>query len=152
MDKWDRIIHEKNILVGLHSRRNIDAIREMADLLADEPTIEDPKSFLANLIKREKQTTTGIGKGVAVPHTHEDSIDRPILAVGISREGLDFNAIDGQPVHIVALLATPKKHHKKHMELRAALSRLLQHKEVRQELVEAADAAAVRKIFTDQKN
>ncbi len=152
MDKWDRILQEKNILVGLRARRNLDAIREMADLLADEPAIEDPKAFLADLIKREMQITTGIGKGVAVPHAHEESINRPVLAVGISREGLDFNSIDGQPVHIVALLATPKKHQKKHMEILAALSRLLQHEEVRQQLVEAADAAAVRKVFTNHKN
>lgn len=151
MDKWDRVLREKNILVGLRARRNLDAIRELADVLANEPAIEDPKSFIADLIQREKLTTTGIGKGVAVPHTHGDTIDRPILAIGTSIQGIEFNSMDGEPVHIVALLATPKKHQKQHMELLAALSRLLQHEDVRRALVEAEDAAAVRAIFIEHK-
>ena len=109
--------------------------------------IENPKQFLADLIRREQQSSTGIGKGVAVPHAHEDSIGRQILAIGISREGIDFDAIDNAPVHIVALLGTPKKHQKQHMSLLAELSRLLQQQQVRDDLVEAADASEVLAIF-----
>jgi fructose-specific phosphotransferase system IIA component len=133
----------------LQSKRNFDAIRELAGVLREDQAIEDPKRFLANLIRREKQGSTGIGKGVAVPHVHEDSISRQVLAVGISREGIEFSAIDGEPVHIIALLATPKRHHKQHMELLAALSRLLQHQEVRASLLNAPDAAKVMEIFKE---
>ncbi len=149
MEKWDRILSSSHILVDLQSKRNFDAIRELAGVLREDQAIEDPKRFLANLIRREKQGSTGIGKGVAVPHVHEDSISRQVLAVGISREGIEFSAIDGEPVHIIALLATPKRHHKQHMELLAALSRLLQHQEVRASLLNAPDAAKVMEIFKE---
>ena len=149
MEKWDRILSSSHILVDLQSKRNFDAIRELAGVLREDQAIEDPKRFLANLIRREKQGSTGIGKGVAVPHVHEDSISRQVLAVGISREGIEFNAIDGEPVQIIALLATPQRHHKQHMELLAALSRLLQHQEVRASLLNAHDAAKVMEIFKD---
>ena len=147
MEKWGRILSEKNVLVNLGAKRNIAAIRELGRVLEDDEAIQDHKSFLADLIRREQQASTGIGHGVAVPHAHENSIQRQILAVGISSKGIDFGAVDGKPVHIVALLATPKKHHKQHMELLAALSRLLQHKEVRQSLMQAANAAEVVEIF-----
>jgi fructose-specific phosphotransferase system IIA component len=131
----------------MQSRRKFDAIRELAGVLGMDDAIGDSKRFLANLIRREKQGSTGIGKGVAVPHVHEDSISRQVLAVGISREGIEFNAIDGEPVHIIALLATPKRHHKQHMDLLAALSRMLQQGKVRSSLIEASDAEKVLEIF-----
>lgn len=151
MEKWDRLLREKNILVGMKARRNFGAIRELASLLEDEDAVLDPKRFLADLIRREKQASTGIGKGVAVPHAHEDCITRQLLGVGISRNGIDFNSIDGEPVHIVALLATPKKHQKQHMELLAALSRLLQHAEVRESLIQAVDPIEVIDIFMSNR-
>lgn len=151
MEKWDRILREKNILVGMKARRSIDAIRELSELLGEDDGVLDAKKFLADVIQREQQSSTGVGKGVAVPHAHEDSIARQLLAIGISPEGIDFRSIDGAPVHIVALLATPKKHQKQHMELLAALSRLLQQDEVRRSLVEARDAAEVMAIFTGSR-
>ena len=151
MDKWDRILSADNVVVGLQAQHNIAAIRELAAVLGGEEAIRDHKRFLAEVIRREQQVTTGIGHGVAVPHIHEDIIERQILALGISQEGIEFGAVDGQPVHIVALLATPKKHHKQHMELLAALSRLLQHQEVRDSLLQAGDGAEVVGIFTNSK-
>ncbi len=151
MEKWERILDPSNVLVDLKAQRNFDAIRELASVLEDDGAVPDQKRFLADLIRREKQASTGIGKGVAVPHAHEDSIERQLLAIGISREGIDFASIDGEPVHIVALLATPRKHQKQHMELLAALSRLLQNEEVRQSLIQAADSAEVVDIFLRNK-
>jgi fructose-specific phosphotransferase system IIA component len=148
MDKWGRLLQPGNVLVGMKAKRRFEAIRELAAVLEDDDAVRDPKRLVADLIRREKQASTGIGKGVAVPHVHEDSIERQLLAVGISREGIDFQAIDASPVHIVALLATPSKHQKQHMELLAGLSRLLQHEEIRRQLVQAKDATEVVGIFT----
>ena len=147
MEKWERILDPSNVLVDLKAQRNFDAIRELASVLADDGAVRDQKGFLSDLIRREQQASTGIGKGVAVPHTHEDGIERQLLAIGISRAGIEFASPDGQPVHIVALLATPRKHQKQHMELLAALSRLLQHQGVRESLIQAADAVEVVDIF-----
>ena len=146
-DRWSRILAESHVVVDLQSRRKFDAIRELGSVLDDDDAIGDHKEFLAHAIRREKQASTGIGKGVAVPHVHEDSIRRQILAVGISIEGIEFDSIDGQPVHIIALFASPRRHQKQHMQLLAALSRLLQQDEVRESLVAAADAMDVLAVF-----
>ena len=152
MDKWERILKPENVIVGLRAQRNLDAIRELASLFENDSAVADCKHFIADIIRRERQASTGIGKGVAVPHAHDDGIGRQLLAVGISRDGIDFASIDGHPVHIVALLATPKKHQKQHMELLASLSRLLQHEDVRARLIEAGDAAEVIDVFTENSN
>ena len=148
MEKWDRILHPDNVVVGVRSRRKFNALRELTAVFDDDEAVTDPKAFLSNLILREKQSSTGIGKGVALPHAHEDSIRRQILAIGISHEGIEFDSVDGEPVHVVAILGTPIKHQKQHMELLAALSRLLQHEDVRQALVAASTADEVIRVFS----
>ena len=147
MEKWDRILSPENILLDLQAKGSIAAIRELAGLLVDDDAIQNHKRFVSDVIRREQNSTTGIGHGVAVPHAHEDFINRQILALGISRTGVDFGSVDGNPVHIIALLATPRKHHKKHMELLAGLSRMLQHESARESLIQAGDAAAILDIF-----
>jgi len=147
MEKWERILDPSHVLVGLKAQRNFDAIREVASVLEEVGAASDQKRFLAGLIRREKEASTGIGKGMAVPHAHEDGIERQLLAIGISQQGVDFGALDGEPVRIIALLATPRKHQKQHMKLLASLSRLLQNRDVRESLVAAADSAEVVDIF-----
>lgn len=145
--KWGRLLSADRILVGLEARRNRDAIRELAGVLQKDSAIEDYKSLLTDLMRREEHGWTCIGKGVAIPHVHEDTIRVPRLAIGISREGIEFGAPDGQPIQLIALLVTPKKHQTQHLELLAALSRLVQVDEVRLQLIQAADAAEVLEIF-----
>ena len=149
MEKLNRILNPNKVVLNLAARRNFDAIRELAAVLwQDAVPAPEQKRLLAALIRREQQASTGIGKGVAVPHAHEDAIQHQLLAIGISQAGIDFDAPDGQPVHIIALLVTPLKHQKQHMALLAALSQRLQQEEVRQRLLQAADAAEVVDIFT----
>ncbi len=145
MVKWERILKPQHILIGLNSRRNFEAIRELAAVFdADGVNI---KSLVANIIKRERDSSTGIGKGVAVPHAHQDDIPHQLLAIGISHDGIDFSSIDDEPVKIIALLATPVKHQKQHMELLAALSRTLQQETLRSDLTSAVDSSEVIEVF-----
>ena len=148
MEKLKRILDPNRVVLNLAAQRNFEAIRELATVLLQDEVVPDRKNLLAALIRREQQASTGIGKGVAVPHAHEDGIQRQLLAIGISQTGIDFGSPDGQPVHIIALLVTPIKHQKQHMALLAALSQRLQQEEVRQRLLQAADAAEIVDIFT----
>ncbi|MYK38592.1 MAG: PTS sugar transporter subunit IIA [Gemmatimonadetes bacterium] len=148
MEKLKRILDPNKVVLNLAAQRNFDAIRELATVLLQDEVVPDQKRLIAALIQREQQASTGIGKGVAVPHAHEDGIQRQLLAIGISQAGIDFSAPDGQLVHIIALLVTPLKHQKQHMALLAALSQRLQQEKVRQRLQQAADAAEIVDIFT----
>lgn len=151
MIKWQRILSENNIIVGLGAQRHLDAVRELAEVFKADEAIKDHKQFLSELLRREQQISTAIGKGVAVPHAHVECIQRQRLAIGISTKGIDFNAVDGQPVNIVALLATPVKHHPQHMELLGALSRLMQQNNIRQALIEATETTQVVEIISQKR-
>ena len=149
MIKWNRLLNPARVLVGIRSTRRFDAIRELAAVIGEDEAVGDPKRFLADLIRREKQGSTGIGHGVAIPHVHEDYIHRQILAIGVSSAGIDFAGLDDTPVRILALFASPKKHQKQHMELLAALSRHLQTAAVRDRLIAASEAADVVEVFSN---
>ena len=152
MEKWDRILKANHVVLELQADRKWDVIRELTAVLDAENAVVDLEQLLAAVIRRERESSTGIGRGVAIPHAHEDIIRREFLAIGISRAGIEFDAIDGEPVHIVALLATPKKHQKRHMELLASLSRLLQDADVRARLLAASDVEAVIEVFKNKGN
>ncbi len=145
--KWGRLLSAERIVVGLEATRNREAIRELAGVFEGDVAIEDYRALLTELMRREEHGWTCIGKGVAIPHVHEDTIRSPRMAIGTSRVGIEFGAQDGQPVQLIALLVTPKKHQTQHLELLAALSRLVQVDEVRLKLIQAADAAEILAIF-----
>ena len=148
MVKWDRLLNAERVVVGLRATRKFDAIREVAAVIEGDDAVGDYSRFLADVIKREKQGSTEIGYGVAIPHVHEEYIQRQILVLGISHEGIDFQGTDDTLVRIIAFFASPRKHQKQHMELLAALSRQLQAEATRERLISATDAAEVIEVFT----
>ncbi|NKB67449.1 MAG: hypothetical protein GKR89_10340 [Candidatus Latescibacteria bacterium] len=148
MGKWARLLQPEFVLLNLQAKGKFDAIRAISKVFENDPAVGPFKNFLASLIRREKNTSTAIGKGVALPHVHDDSIMRPRLAIGIFPDGVDFAAPDGELVHIIGVLATPLKHQKQHLSLLAAFSRLVQTEAVRQQLVEANSSEEVVAVFT----
>lgn len=85
------------------------AIREMVASLKNSGSIpaEDEESIVAAILKREELGSTGIGHGVAVPHTKHPSVDRLVATVALAREGVDFASLDGEAVYILFLLVSP---------------------------------------------
>lgn len=85
------------------------AIRSMVASLRDAGSIKaaDEEGIVAAILKREELGSTGIGRGVAVPHTKHPSVDSLIAAVGVSKNGVDFASLDGDPVYVMFLLVSP---------------------------------------------
>ncbi len=97
------------ILADLQVNSKEDAVRAMVESLRKGGSIkeEDEESIVAAILKREELGSTGIGNGVAVPHTKHPSVDRLVGTVALSKEGVDFASLDGEAVHILFLLVSP---------------------------------------------
>ncbi|MBW3540852.1 MAG: PTS sugar transporter subunit IIA [Planctomycetes bacterium] len=97
------------ILPDLKVDSKESAIRAMVGGLRTAGAIgaADEDGIVAAILKREELGSTGIGKGVAVPHTKHPSVDRLVATVALTREGVDFASLDGEPVHILFLLVSP---------------------------------------------
>ena len=99
------------------------------------------------LLEREKLGSTGIGDGIAIPHGKLKGLDRLVISFGRSRQGIDFDAIDGKPVHIFFLLMAPESSTGQHLKALAKISRMLKDPDFRSDLMAAKSAEEIyRKI------
>lgn len=117
------IVVSKAILPDLNSTQRDDAIAEIIDALVDAGALSPDlrEEFVKAIIKREKRGSTGFGHGVAVPHVKHTAIRKMAVAVGISRAGIEFNALDKQPVHSIFLLLSPEDKPEDHLDAMEAI-------------------------------
>lgn len=119
-------IGEENIVTGFSPATKEDAIRELTSVMIRSNRLQDdPNRLLASVLGREKEASTCFGGNLAVPHGILEEGETMVGAMGISKEGLDFETPDGEPVHCMVLLATPASQRERHLEVLAALARAI---------------------------
>lgn len=131
------LLDRDNVKVELEATDKEEAIAELIDLLARTGRISDRNGALDAVMVRENQQTTGIGGGVAVPHAKHKSIQKLTAALGVTRAGVDFDAADAKPVHVVFLILAREDAPGPHIQALAEIARLLQIPGFYRKLVEA---------------
>lgn len=145
--KLSELLDEENIITDLSAREKKGVLEELvAAIISAEPSIK--KSTLVKvLLERERLGSTGIGDGVAIPHGKYHGLSRPIISFGRSREGLDFDSMDGQPAHLFFLLVAPEDSANVHLKVLATIARILKNSSFRKTLMEAPSREEIyRKI------
>ncbi len=137
------------VLVPLQATTKEQAITILVDLLAAQGFTDKRDVVLRAVLDREAQRTTGIGRGFAIPHAKCDAVGKLVVAFGRPTEPIDFAAIDGRPVKLVALLVSPTHETSTHIQALAKLSRLVTNDRVLAGLLAAADADAFYRIITE---
>jgi PTS system fructose-specific IIA component/PTS system nitrogen regulatory IIA component len=129
-------------------------IREMAQALLDAGKIAaaEYESIVKAILKREELGSTGIGRGVAVPHTKHPSVERLIGAVAVSALGVDFNSLDGEKVHLFFLLISPPDRPGDHLRALESVSRQLRHDTFCKFLKQAKNAEDVLQLLDEADN
>jgi len=112
-------------------------IDELIDLLADAGKIIDPAALKEAVWSREQTRTTGIGHGLAIPHGKSDAVSSVAMAIGRPAEPIDFAAIDGKPVKLVVLLASPTDRTSEHIQALARVSKMLMQEDFRERIYNA---------------
>ncbi len=143
-------IDEELIETQLHSSTKEDVLKELTRLLTRKfPELKE-KEIVSLLIDREKLGSTGIGNGVAIPHGKLKNGEKIYVAFGVSKDGIDFDAIDGKPVHIFALLLAPESQPAKHLQALAKISRILKKNDVRDKLLNSNSAKEFLKVIEEE--
>jgi mannitol/fructose-specific phosphotransferase system IIA component (Ntr-type) len=145
------ILTEKQIITELRAANRWEAIDELINNLVATGKIkpEHHDAISAVVKKRESSMSTGIGFGIGIPHASTDLIYEVVGALGRSKRGVAFDALDNQPVDLVMLFLVPQGQFQKHLHTLADIAKLLHRGEVRRALMESPDAAAMLKIIRD---
>src|SRR5258708_14761452 len=151
MDLAD-ILGREQIVPELKAANRWEAIDELIGNLVATGKIQagDRDAVTAAVKKRETSMSTGIGFGIGIPHASTDLIYEVAGSLGRSKKGVNFDALDNQPVNLVMLFLVPQGQFQKHLHTLASIAKLLHRSEFRQALQQAPDAAAMLQIIRDQ--
>jgi PTS system nitrogen regulatory IIA component len=138
------------IIPDLSATTKADVLRELSgSLAAPQPHIEAGK-VMEVLKDREKLGSTGIGEGVAIPHGKLNGLSQLCASFGVSRGGIDFEAIDGKPTHLFFALIAPENSAGVHLKALARISRLFKNARFRQSILEARTAEEIYRLIADE--
>ncbi len=139
------------IKLELASTKKVDAIKELIDLLDKAGYVTDADAFLKSVLEREKVGSTGIGKGIAIPHSRTSTVREVVVAFGRSPSGIEFDALDNKPVQLIFLIAAPVESGGLYLKALARLSRLLRYQEFRTELMNCQNVDEVIKVISSEE-
>jgi len=146
-------LNRKAISVDLKADTKEKALQELTELLlvSNEIKEKDKDEIIKVLSARESIGSTGIGYGIAIPHGKSQAAENVMLAIGYSKAGIDFDSIDGKPVHLFFLLLTSPEHGQLHLKVLARLSRFLKDRIFRESLIKAKTPDDIYKAMEDRE-
>lgn len=149
--KFSDFVCFKAIIPELKARNRDEAITELVNALVKGGRLKSSYSaeIIKSVIKREKEASTGMGKGVAVPHVKHPSVKEAIAAIGRSSRGLDFSSLDKQPVYSVILLLSPVDNPDKHLQAMEGIFKHLQQEKFRKFLRQSQTAQQIEELLKE---
>ncbi len=144
------LIEEDIIKIPLEAKTKPDVIKELVDVLKKAGKIEDAESVFRAVMLRENMGSTGLEKGIAVPHAKTHKVNNLVLAIGVSPEGVDFDSLDGEPSKLFFLLIATPQQAGPHIEALSEIARLTRSSNFCKLLLNAKTPKEIVDIFTAQ--
>ncbi|PCF87709.1 PTS fructose transporter subunit IIABC [Staphylococcus intermedius] len=141
------LLTKETIAMDLSATTKDGAIDELAQQLNQAGKLNHLDDYIAAIHKREQQSSTGIGEGIAIPHAKVEAVKTPAIAYGKSKAGVDYDSLDMQPAHLFFMIAAPATGEQTHLDALAKLSSVLMDESVRKALLEADSPEEVLAII-----
>lgn len=133
------LLDKRSISLNSCPHSKSEALDEAVALMVKSGKIRDEEAYRKQVYLREEESTTGIGEGIAIPHGKCDAVEKPGLAAMVIKDGVDFDSLDGEPVHLLFLIAAPNTKDNIHLDVLSKLSVLLMDEEFVEKLKNAKD-------------
>ncbi|MED0655027.1 fructose-specific PTS transporter subunit EIIC [Anoxybacillus geothermalis] len=146
------LLTKETMILALQAKTKGEVIDELAEKLAEAGAVSDVEAFKQAIWAREKQSTTGVGDGVAIPHAKTAAVKRPAVAFGRSAEGIDYESLDGKPSHLFFMIAAPEGGEQTHLEALARLSSMLMDASFRAQLETASSEEEIVRLFAEKES
>lgn len=140
----------ETIKLDMKASTKDEAIHEMVALLSASNVLEDMEAFKKEIYVRENHSSTGLGMGIAIPHAKTSAVKEPGVAIGISKKGFNFDAVDKKPVHLIFMIAVKDEDHDLHLKTLAKLSAKLMDKDFIGKLRGSTSAQEVLDLLSEE--
>lgn len=124
----------------------------MVQLLENHPSVTDAERVLEDILERERMMSTGVGKGLALPHAKTAGVSETVGCFAVTARPIDFDAMDGEPVRLVFMLAGPEAARSKHIKILSHISRLLNRERLRKRILDCDTPADVLALFAEEED
>lgn len=141
------LLRPDTIRVGLPGSTKAEVLDALIALLVHAPEVDDLAQVRADVLAREDQMSTGVGKGLALPHARSAAVSETVAAFAVTADPIPFGSIDDRPVRLLFLLVGPEDARSRHIRLLSRISQLMNSEEFRQHLLEADSPEAVLDLF-----
>ncbi|MBA4531567.1 PTS fructose transporter subunit IIABC [Brevibacillus halotolerans] len=141
------MLRADTIVMQLSATSKAEVIQELIDQLDQADCLNDKDGMREAILAREAHASTGIGEGIAIPHAKTEAVKKPSIAFGYSREGIDYDALDGQKSHLFFMIAATADANQAHLETLAHLSEMLMDESFRNELILATSKEELLKMI-----
>lgn len=143
------LLRKDFIIESMEAVNKRDALAELSGVFKRASQV-DSEEMLQVLLEREKLGSTGIGNGIAIPHGKLSSLNEMLISFGRSKRGIEFEAMDGKPVHLFFLLMAPENSAGQHLRALAKISRMLKDADFRKSLIEAETADELMEVIAEK--
>lgn len=145
------LLREDHIILDLKPGEKRQILEEFVSILKNRDLISDEKVILEELLKRESLGSTGLEKGIAVPHALTDKVREPFLALAVIKKGVDFEAVDQMPTYVILLLLGNKDNPGFQLKVLAHICRLVKETQVVEKIREADSPEDICTIFDEEE-
>ncbi|ANN64374.1 PTS fructose transporter subunit IIABC [Brachyspira hyodysenteriae] len=135
------------INIDLKGKTKMEIIDEMVDILYNNGKLNDREKYKQEILKRESQSSTGMEEGIAIPHGKTNAVKIPTVAIGISKQGVDYESLDGKPSHLFFMIAAPENSNDSHIELLSKITTMLLEDDIREALLNVKSKEEVLDIL-----
>lgn len=149
--KLYELLKKEFVLAEIKGNNKDEVINEMIDLFKDDSRVNDIEKVRECVIEREKIMSTGVGKGFAIPHGKTNSITDILAAFGKTKKSIEYESLDGNPVHLVFLLVGKDNLVSTHIKLLSRISRMMNKDDFRNQLMEAETGEEIIELFKKEE-
>ncbi|MGN4448151.1 PTS fructose transporter subunit IIABC [Bacillus cereus group sp. MYBK79-1] len=150
--KITELLKRDTVIMNLTASNKEAVIDELVEKLDGANRLNSKAEFKEAILKRESQSTTGIGEGIAIPHAKTKAVKQPAICFGRSVSGINYESLDGQPAHLFFMIAASEGANNAHLETLSRLSTLLMDEGFRKQLLEAKDEEELLRLFDEKEN
>jgi len=136
-------------IIDLEGTTKEEILKEMIEVMSKAPEVTDQQAFLEAILEREKIMSTGIGIGIAVPHVKIPAVTDFVIALGRTPKGVDFDSLDGKPVHLVIMIGASDKQKDQFLRVLAKVSLLFKEESFRKAVLNASGAEEIMELLDE---